>query len=138
MENKIKALAQFLDVDTDDIENNDGMYFEADGAEYKVLTDEEADEALHEYIKENVWSFNASFLAGFTELPEEVFTALQPQCESANDAILSLIERSEGGFGAFVEEAERADGRGLFLSGYDGAEEMETVDDMDYYIYRTN
>ena len=131
-----QALADFLGCDADEVKEADygNNYFEAEGCEYLVLTDEEADEACIDYIKDSVWAFNSSFLSYFCDLPEEVFTALQPQCESSNEAILKLIERSEGGFEGFVEEAISADGRGHFISSYDG----EEIEEGDYFIYRTN
>lgn len=110
---KEQALAEHLDIELDDakelIENGD----------YLVYT--------------SVWAFNASFLSSFCDLPEEVFKALQPGCESSNDAILSLIERS-GGLDSFVKEAVSADGRGHLISSYDG-EEIEVGQ---YYIYKIN
>jgi hypothetical protein len=56
------------------------------------------------------------------------------KCEGANDAILALIEKTDGGLDGFVEEAISADGRGHFLSSYDGNENHESG----FYIYRTN
>ena len=38
----------------------------------------------------------------------------------------------------FVQDAVSSDGRGHFLSGYDGAENEEKVDGVWYFIYRTN
>jgi hypothetical protein len=95
--------------------------FDAEGGSYLVCTDDEAYLEVLEYIKESVWAFNASFLASYTGLDKEVFKALQPQCESVNKAILSLI-KANGSIEDFVEEAVKADGRGHFLSSYDGNE----------------
>jgi hypothetical protein len=36
----------------------------------------------------------------------------------------------------FIEDAIRADGRGHFLSRYNGEENEETVGGVTYYIYR--
>jgi hypothetical protein len=132
---RIAALAKFLECDVDDIseasygDNN----FDAEGGEYMVLTDDEADDRAKEYIKDSLWAFNASFLSDFTGLPIVVFEALQPQCESANDAIEQIIEQGDG-LDDFVEQAISADGRGHFMSSYDGEENEEG----EYFIYRTN
>lgn len=112
-----------------------GGYFElhAEGNDYLVLTDEEADNAAADYIAESLWCFNASFLADNTGLPEEVFTALQDKCEGANDTFRKLVDAA-GDFDALVSDAIGADGRGHYLSSYDGHEWQVG----EYYIYRTN
>lgn len=102
--------------------------------EYAIGTDAEADAAVAKNIRDSVWAFNASFLASYTGLPEEMFAGMQDKCEDANDAFLTCVERAEGGFKGFVEEAVSCDGRGHFLSGYDGAENEEG----EYFIYRIN
>ncbi len=107
--------------------------FTVDGGEYLVLTDSEADEKAAEYIADSLWAFNADFLSGETDLDSAVFTALQPQCESANDAVTALINATCG-MSSFVESAISADGRGHFLSFYDGNEGKSG----DYFIYRVN
>ena len=138
MEQKIKTLAKHLECDIDEI--TEGRTFwnrltplECDNQEYIVLTDREADEACRERIKESVWAFNANFLAGYCELPTEVFEALRVKCGSSNEAILSLIEKS-GGLDGFVSEAVSSDGRSHFLAIYDG----EEIEEGDYFIYRIN
>ena len=104
---------------------------------YIVCTDEEADARASEYIRESLWAFNTSFLAGQTSLPEEVFSALQPQCESANDAVRRLIE-STCGLNSFVEAAIGADGRGNFVASYDHEEHEVQIGTHTFYIYRLN
>ena len=56
----------------------------------------------------------------------------EKECENANDTILALID----GIDKFVENAVDADGRGHFLSSYDSKERMQTIDGIDYYIYK--
>ncbi len=133
---KEQALAKYLDEDLDSITEAtyDDCLFEVGSREYLVLTDEEADQRAADYIEDSLWAFNSSFLASYTDLPEEIFKVIQPQCESANDAILQLVERADGGLEGLVEEAISADGRGHFMSNYDGEENEEG----DYYIYRVN
>ena len=103
--------------------------------EYAVGDDEQAGEALYEYIEQSVWAFNASFIASECNLPESegMIEAAQEKCESANDGILAMI-KGTCGLKSFVDSAELADGRGHFLSPYDG-EESE-VDG--FFIYRLN
>ena len=102
--------------------------------EYTIGTDDEADKATHEHIEDSVWAFNTDFLAYMTDLPRKIFEALQPQCESANGAILACIEQTCG-IDDFVEEAISADGRGHFLSNYDG---YETVIGDNLFMFRIN
>jgi hypothetical protein len=90
--------------------------------EYAVLFDYEADERAAEYIEESLWAFNADFLASMTDFPESIFTALQPQCENANEAILAIVEKTCG-MEAFVDAAVSADGRAHFLNTYDDEED---------------
>ena len=116
--------------------------FECGGWEYKVLTDEEADEATREEILGNLWAFNADFILRHTKFFEtstdredqEFILALQALqsriCESANPIVEALIEDKE----SFVEDAIDADGRGHFLSFYDG----EEIEMGEFYAYRIN
>ena len=132
---KIEELAKFLDVEEEDLEESsyDESLFSLGNEEYLVYTDKEADEAVEDYIKESAWAFNAWFIVDHSKLPYaaiEMIQAFQEKCEDANETILALIEDLD----AFVEDAISADGRGHFLSGYDG-EENETPN---YYVYRTN
>ena len=57
----------------------------------------------------------------------------QDQCESCNEFIRALIDGKEG-IESFIDSAVSADGRGHFLSSYDGEENEEG----DYFIYRIN
>jgi hypothetical protein len=131
MENKIKALAKFLDVEKEDAE----LYIER--GEYFVLTDDEADEKAYEYIKESLWAFNASFICDMCSIDRAMVEAIQAmqekKCESCNDAILRMVEGSCG-LDDFVKEAISADGRGHFISQYDGNENEEG----EFFIYRMN
>ena len=132
------ALASFLECDPcelDDVsyDHYSMALFSYGNSEYAIGTDEQADKAVLESIKDSVWAFNASFLDDETGLPEEMFSFASEQCESANDAILKVIEQSCG-LQSFVDTAISYDGRGHFLSGYDGSEHEQG----DYFIYRTN
>jgi 5-formaminoimidazole-4-carboxamide-1-beta-D-ribofuranosyl 5'-monophosphate synthetase len=104
--------------------------------DYMVLTDDEADDKAKEYILDSLWAFTPNFLASATGIDLEVFEAIQGngRYESNNDAILRLVDDED----ALVEEAIRWDGRGHFLSHYDGKEDSETVNGVVYFIYRQN
>jgi len=65
-EDKIIALAQFLDIDPEEVEQTSWGY-EADGAEYQVMSDSEADEACRQYIEDSIWAFNTWFLEQFID-----------------------------------------------------------------------
>jgi enamine deaminase RidA (YjgF/YER057c/UK114 family) len=130
---RVTALATFLECGSDDIDEESNNCYSMGGQEYLVLTDSEADEEVVENVKQSAWAFNASFLSGYTGLPEEMFTAVQEKCEGANDAILRCIEQA-GSIEDFASDAVSADGRGHFLSGYDGDENEQG----EYFIYRTN
>lgn len=135
---QVRALCAFLDCAPDALsresyENYGLAVYSLGKCEYAIGTDAEADEAAQKNIEDSAWAFNASFLSGFCDIPEEVFEAMQDKCEDANDAFLSLINKS-GGIEKFAQEAVSADGRGHFLSSYDGNENEEG----DFYIYRTN
>lgn len=139
---KIEALAKYLQVEPDDLKEEKYDHYGLDlyslgDKEYAIGTDKESDEACEEYIKDSVWAFNASFILSECGLPlsgEESLKSMQEKsCEGANDFILSLIEKTCG-LEEFVKSAISADGRGHFLSGYDGNENEEG----EYFIYRVN
>ena len=109
-----------------------------DDGQYMVLTDSEADDLAEEYISDSLWEFNASFLAGETDLPQEVFEGLSEKYEDGNDAILKLVEKTCG-LSDLVETAVSLDGRPHFLNTYDGEEnEVTGLNGEDLYIYRAN
>jgi hypothetical protein len=112
-------------------------YVKIDGMEYRVLTEEEAKEAGADYVRETLWAFRPSFLASETGIDEMVFDLLVSHSEDANDALRAIIVGSCG-LDNFIENAVCEDGRGSFLSCYDGCEE-EFYSGGDYwYLYRTN
>ena len=109
----------------------DGYHWTIDGDDYQIYTDSEADEALTDYIGGSVWAFNSDFLSEQTGIDSEVFTLLQGKCEDSNLAILKLIEGSCG-LSDFIENAVSTDGRGSFLSSYDG----EEIEFNGWFFYR--
>ena len=130
---KVKAVAEFMKLNEHDaksITHTADDYYTFANEEYMVLTEDEADDKVKEYIKETVWAFNPTFIADHSFIDQIVIEKLQEACESANEALLKLIKN----FDDFVEDAVRADGRGHFLAGYDGNENEQG----DFYLYRTN
>ena len=139
--NAVEAVADQIGCDPDDLAlkcwTHYGLeVFSKGKEEYAVGTDSEADEACKEYIKDSAWAFRSSFICEYCNFPQELAEALEAmqskKCEGANDAILALIEKTDGGLDGFVEDAISADGRGHFLSSYDGEENEEGG----FYIYR--
>ena len=123
---KIEALAKHLDCSIDEaIVSMD---------DYLVYTDDEADEAVYNYIDESVCFFRSDFIAAHTDVDQEVIVKLQELHENSNEAIKSLIKD----FDHFVSDAVCADGRAHFLSSYDGEENEQTINGNVYYIYRSN
>lgn len=128
---KVQALAKRLE-----IEEPEAYTLYKDG-DWLVYTDSEADYQAKEYIIESLWAFNANFLASMTGLPEECFAALSQQYESANDPILQIVKQTCG-LDPLVKRAIREDGRGHFLSHYDGYEIEQNFGGETYYLYRCN
>ena len=95
---------------------------ETEPGEYAIaFSDDIANNAAKQYIEDSLWAFNAEFLANETDMPVEVYKALQPQYEDSSDAILELIEKTCG-LDSFIKSAIAADGRGHFISSYDSQE----------------
>lgn len=134
MKTKLEALAKHLDVEPGELSESryDSNVIEYGREEYLILDDSEADEAVSEYIKESAWAFRPEFLAShMTGIDPEDLAPIQEKCESANPIILKLIDDLEH----FIEDAVRSDGRGHFLSSYDG-EEIEL--EGGFFAFRIN
>ena len=141
-EARIAALIAHLDdgTEADDISLHGDNRFEIGQREYLILTDAEATDQANENIAESLWAFRQSFLIGFMpdgcEAMEPLLsTFAEKEYEGANEAFRALIEAGAG-LDRFKVAATEADGRGHFLSSYDG-EENEN-DDASLFIYRTN
>jgi len=141
---KAKALADFLEISTEDLEipeDTELPFVVSDtGVEYRVLTEEQADEAAKEEIEYSLWAFNSDFIIRHCKNFEkmdifEIETAEKSLryaqencCENANGLVRALIDNMD----EFVEDAIDADGRGHFISRYDGVENEQDG----FYIYR--
>lgn len=146
VEDRSKALVSYLKSFLDTVDEDDFFYderngeFTAEGADYLVLTDEEADQAAKEDILSSVWAFNPSFLSDHIagddkRAIEQSIKAVQDKCsEDANDLLRAALTDEDD----FAEEAISADGRGHFLSSYDGEENEVTYNGATLYIYRVN
>ena len=140
-----QAAAQALGCDVEDVKeeryDNYGMkVFSSGRLEYAVGTDEEADQAVKENIKQSLWAFNAEFIidhakVGYSDAFVKQLKEMQAKlCEGCNDLVECLIEDLD----EFIDDAIGADGRGHFLSSYDGNENEIDIDDETYYAYRLN
>ncbi len=142
---RIKALAKYLRDDGNDVgesdfrlNNYDKMLVEDGPREYIVCSDKEADKRVADYIKDSVWAFNVTFIASHSKIDYDetldIVKAIQDKCEGANAGITALIKNMK----KFIADAVSADGRGHFLSHYDGEENEVMVGGKRWYIYRTN
>lgn len=138
---KIQALALHLDCDPSEITSgfNEGD-FSHGTAEWRVLTDEEADAACAEYIRESAWAFNVSFIARYTkyglstEAQDALAKAQEALCEKANELVLALVQDED----LFISDAILEDGRGHFLSHYDHEEVDIAHENQKFFAYRVN
>ena len=145
---KLEALKKFLEVseeeDMQNIQEDDSQenLFTYYNEEYLVLTEEEADERAKEDILNSLWAFRASFIIEHCSTYEDMDQweynsavkslehAQGQECENLNPLVRALISNID----EFVEDAIDADGRGHFISYYDGKENEQDG----FYIYRIN
>jgi len=129
----IKALANYFNIDADDIEELSDNEFGIGHSVYMVLSDKEADKRVTEYIKDSVWAFRPEFIIDHSNLPDEAIEMVQSfqetKSDGANETILSLIIDIKD----FVEDAIAADGRGHFL-----ASDTNELEQDGLYIYKKN
>ena len=133
---KIEALAKFLEIGIEDITETNWDTLEADGSEFLVLTDEEADAKAYSEIEESLWAFNADFIidmCGFSGGEKSLIAMQRESCEDCNEFIKAMIEGTCT-LDTFVQSAIETDGRGHFISMYDGEENEQD----EYFIYRVN
>jgi hypothetical protein len=140
----IRALCEACECDPDDLSECRYSHYDLrtfdgpGGRQYSIGTDTETDAAMLDYVKDSVWAFNAEFIVEQCDLPFELAECLSgytaDKCESANEALLALVEKCTT-LESFAQAAAQADGRGHFLSGYDGEEMEAQIDGETYYIY---
>lgn len=84
-----------------------------------------------EEIKSSISYFSPHFLAKMTDIPSEVYEAL----EGRDNVVVELVQKlCDGGLRAFAQEAIRHDGAAHFLAWYDGKE----IELGDFLAYRQN
>lgn len=112
---------------------------EVDLEDFMFLIDSEADIACEEYICESIWAFSPDFLANYLNCPVEVIQAIHDngKCEDNNQIFIEWIEQHFN-MDDFILDVIDADGRGHFLSSYDGEEHKVQWKDEEYYIYKIN
>jgi hypothetical protein len=133
---KQEALAKHLGIEVSEVETHkyDDRLLSADGNDYLVMTDDEANDAVRFNVEESAWAFNAEFIAGHTKIglnakAVEALKKMQAELsEDANDLVLAMIDDLDH----FAKDAVKSDGRGHFLSGYDG----EEIESGEFFIYR--
>ena len=133
---KEEALAEFLGIDTLVQTTRMDCEYECDEGWYLVMTDDESHKAASGNIYNDLWAFNAEFLARY--MPEgigeqEVKAIRGDRCEDANDALHALVNAGRG-FDALVHDAIEADGRGHFIPSHDGIEGES--DCGEFYFYK--
>lgn len=138
---KIEALKEFLKNEYEEVKAEEittatynANIFYYYNQEYLVLTDEEAEEEAKKEIKNTLWAFNSDFIIEhskieYNERVIEILRKIQSElCEGCQEFIEALIKD----FDEFCKDAIDADGRGHFLSYYDGAENEQNG----FMIYR--
>lgn len=145
----ILALAELLECELDAIEEHyRGNLYSFQGEEYLVCTDEEAEKAVEDKILENLHTFEAEFILDNSKLDlginmtdrqwkaciKAVETIQRDHEDDVNPLFLALLVDPS----KFVENAVQLDGRGHFLSGYDGEERQVMIREQPIYIYRQN
>ena len=137
MNNKAKALADYLKVSEVYIDKSDHNYYGTtvspnskshDG--YMVYNNQEATFAAMDTIRDMPWFLPIGFLADYTGLPDSIFITLVEDKEK--DAILALAEM-KGSFESFALTAIDTVGRGYLLSPMIDDDEIELDG---YYAYR--
>jgi hypothetical protein len=146
MTNELEQVAaQVMGCDVEDLtEERYDIYglrvFSNGGEEWAVGTEAEADEACKQYIKDNLWSFRASFILSHTKIKnttniEKCLESMQSKLsEDCNELVAALIPDLDH----FVSDAISADGRGMLLSQYDSEEQEIVIDGEYFYAYRIN
>jgi len=140
------TLAEYLDVDIDDITLDDDMHYDhlpvysLGNKEYALGSEEQAQEAAKLYISENLWCQNSKRLGNETGLDPAIFDAIAERSgggEGYQEDIERIVENlAEGGVDGFAERLIQDDGRGPSLSTYDGEENIIMGADGEWHLYR--
>ena len=137
MNNKAKALADYLKVSEVYVDKSDHNYYGTtvspnskshDG--YMVYNNQEATFAAMDTIRDMPWVLPIEFLADYTGLPDSIFVTLEALEEK--EAILALAE-TKGSFESFALTAIDTVGRGYLLCPMIDEGEIKLDG---YYAYR--
>lgn len=129
----LEALAAHLEVSPDEIDNEGAGVYSHGRQEWLALTDSEADAWCEDRIAQDLWAFRPEFLEAHTVkgMTAKAIAAIQESLyEDASDSLRALIPD----WAHFVRDVMMADGRGHFLSSYDG----EEIEAGRFYLYRVN
>lgn len=135
---KVMALAEYFDIDPERIskeyKNSDSLYrncmYVIDGENRFYLADEkEADDLAKEIILEDIWSFKPDFIREHSRVLREggdrAINALKNMQESMCESCSPLVRAMIDDLDLFVEDVIKTDGRGHFISMYDGKEHKQ-------------
>lgn len=135
---KVIALAEYFDIDPDRIskEYEDGdsllhncMYVIDNENRFYLADEKESDKLAKEIILEDIWAFKPDFIREHSRIIKdggdramEVLKNMQESmCESCSPLVRAMIDDLD----LFVKDAIKADGRGHFISMYDGKEHKQ-------------
>ena len=94
-----------------------------------------------EYIQDYIGTFNPKFISRCTNIAEDIIKDMQRSSDFYNDCSIALSYLIEAtcGWDKFVKDALIVNGRGYFLSPYDGQEiELISSNGNIIYAYRNN
>ncbi len=139
------AAAQIIECDTDEINKESYDHYGLDiftacGEEYAIGLPEEADEAVKQHIRDSLWTFKAEMILAHSKAgtSKNIIKAIEEMqvklCEDANEIVYCMIEDID----EFVNDVVKADGRGAFLSSYDGEEHEIEINGIMFVAYRLN
>ena len=109
---------------------------EIEGMELIILTDEEADQRTREEVENGLGFFIPEWLSYYIKLEVDEIKKIQSLYGASNPILKALIDDFDQFYNDTI--AEEAEGRGHFLSYYDGIETEVSTDEEDFYIYRIN
>lgn len=132
----IEKVLELIDLTIDDVIIKDKA-ISSGNSEWVVFSDRDADRSVYEFIKESLWSFRPKFISEMTGYDNDEVITLLTENEFEDGKLIEIVEHSCG-LDNFVNEAIKADGRGHFLSTYDGQETEIRVNGEYYYVYRVN
>jgi hypothetical protein len=111
-------------------------YDEATFGDWLIVTDDEADDRARENIERDLWAFVPSFLVAYMPegITEDVLETLAgARCEDATPAFRAMVGDR---FDDLVSDAISSDGRGHFLSSWDGCEHEFEHNGTTWFGYR--